>query len=50
MAQDHRYKLVEGFLERTAFFDRDADPLETENIADSKPGEVARLEKLFADG
>ena len=50
MAQDHRYKLVEGFFERTALFDREADPLETENIADSKPGEVARLEKLFADG
>ena len=50
MVQDHRYKLVEGFFEQRVLFDREADPLENENIADSKPGEVARLEKLFAQG
>ena len=49
MVQDHRYKLVEGFFEQKALYDREADPQETENIAASKPGEVARLEKLFAD-
>ncbi len=41
---------TEGFFERTALFDREADPLETENIADRKPGEAARLGKLFAEG
>ncbi len=49
MVQDHRYKLVEGFFEGTVLYDREADPFETENVAASKPGEVARLEKLFAD-
>lgn len=49
MVQDHRYKLIEGFFEATALYDREADPLETENIASAKPGEVSRLEKLFVD-
>ena len=49
MVQDHRYKLVEGFFEARALFDRGTDPTESENIADSKPGEVARLARLFAD-
>ncbi len=46
---DHRYKLVEGYFEEKALYDLEADPLETENIATGKPGEVARLEKLFVD-
>ena len=50
MAQDRCYKLIEGFFERPALFDREAYPLETENIAEAKPGEVARLRKLFAEG
>ena len=29
MVQDQRYKLVEGFFEHRALFDREADPLET---------------------
>ena len=49
MVQDQRYKLIDGFFEERTLFDREADPLETENVAGSKPGEVARLEKLFAD-
>ncbi len=49
MVQDQRYKLIDGFFEDRTLFDREADPLETENVAGSKPGEVARLEKLFAD-
>ena len=49
MVQDQRYKLVEGFFEHRALFDREADPLENENIAGLKPGEATRLEKLFAD-
>ncbi len=49
MVQDRRFKLVEGFFEKRVLYDREADPLETENVADSKPGEVARLESFFAD-
>ncbi len=46
--QDARYKLVEGFgADRVRLFDREADPLETENIAASKPAVVAQLQKLF---
>lgn len=47
MVQDHRYKLVEGFFEETALYDREKDPTESENIADRKPGEAARLAMLF---
>ncbi len=50
LVQDHRYKLVEGFFEDTVLYDREADPLEMENIAAAKPSEVERLSKLFADG
>ena len=50
LVQDHRYKLVEGFFEGKALYDREADPLEIENIAASKPGEVERLSTLFAGG
>ncbi|MDE0125589.1 MAG: sulfatase-like hydrolase/transferase [Bryobacterales bacterium] len=50
MVQDRRYKLVEGFFGEKTLYDREADPLETENIAAGKPGEVARLGKLFAEG
>lgn len=50
MVQDHRYKLVEGFHEETVLYDREADPNEAENIASRKPGEVARLAKLFETG
>ena len=49
LVQDHRYKLVEGFAEHRELYDREADPLETENIATGKPGEVERLAKLFSD-
>lgn len=49
MVQDHRYKLVEGFREQRELFDREADPHEQENIADSKPAEAERLGKLFAE-
>ena len=49
MVQDHRYKLVEGFFEARALFDCQTDPTESESIADNKPGEVARLARLFAD-
>ncbi len=49
MVQDQRYKLIEGFFEEKTLFDRESDPLETENIAASKPAEIARLEKLFAE-
>ena len=45
---DHRYKLVEGYFQEKALYDLEADPLESENIAAGKPGEVARLERLFA--
>ncbi len=47
MVQDHRYKLVDGFFERRALYDREADPLETDNIADRRPGAVERLRRLF---
>ena len=50
VVQDHRYKLVDGFFEAIALYDRENDPTESENIAESKPDEVARLAKLFADG
>ncbi len=50
LVQDHRYKLVEGFFEDRVLYDREADPLEDENIAATKPSEVERLSKLFADG
>ena len=49
LVQDHRYKLVEGFFEDTVLYDREADPLERENIAAAKPSEVERLSKLFAE-
>ena len=49
LVQDQRYKLVDGFFERPALYDRETDPLETEDIAAAKPGEVARLSKLFLD-
>ena len=49
MVQDHRYKLVEGFFEARALFDLETDLTESENIAEGKPGEVARLARLFAD-
>ena len=49
VVQDHRYKLVDGFFEAIALYDRENDPTESENIAESKPDEVARLAKLFAD-
>ncbi len=45
-AQDHRYKLVEGYGE-PRLYDREADPFENQNLFDSKPGEVERLSKLF---
>lgn len=46
--QDRRYKLVENFERRgRELYDRENDPLEDENIADAKPGEVERLAKLF---
>ncbi len=47
MVQDPRYKLVEGFFEAVALYDREKDPNESENIAESKPAEVARLARLF---
>ena len=50
LVQDHRYKLVEGFFDDTVLYDREADPLESANIAEAKPGEVERLSRLFADG
>ena len=50
LVQDHRYKLVEGFFDDTVLYDREADPLERENIAEAKRGEVERLSTLFADG
>ena len=46
---DYRYKLIDGYFEEKTLFDLEADPLETENIAASKPGEVARLEKLLVE-
>ena len=49
MVQGHRYKLVEGFFEVRTLYDREADPLETVNIASRKPDEVERLAKLFPD-
>lgn len=49
MGQDHRYKLVEGFFEARAPYDRETDPAESESIAESKPGEVVRVARLFAD-
>lgn len=49
VVQDRRYKLVEGFFETKALYDREADPFETENIADRKSREVDRLTRLFAD-
>ena len=48
--QDRRYKLVENFDGRgRELYDRENDPLEDENIADAKPGEVERLAKLFVE-
>ena len=48
--QDQRYKLVEGFgQEPRQLFDREADPFEDENIAESKPAEVERLSELFVE-
>ena len=49
MVQDHRYQLVEGFFETRALLDRETDPTESEDIAESKSGAVARLSRLFAD-
>lgn len=53
MVEDQRYKLVVGELRgignETRLFDREADPTEAENIAESKPGEVERLRKLLVD-
>ena len=49
VVQDHRYKLVDGFFESRTLYDREADPLEAEDIAHRKPGEVARLAKLLAE-
>ena len=49
MVQDHRYKLVEGFFDGRTLYDREADPLESVNIASDKPVEVERLAKLFPD-
>ena len=48
--QDRRYKLVQGFgLEGPQLYDREADPLETENVANSKTGVVERLSKFFVN-
>ena len=49
MVQDQRYKLVEGFFEKPALYDREEDPFELENIAQSRPTEVSRLARLFPD-
>lgn len=49
LVQDRRYKLVEGFCEAPALYDREADPFEFENIAATQSREVARLAKLFPD-
>ena len=49
MVQDGRYKLVEGFFEKAALYDAEADPLETRNVADAKPDVVARLQRRFED-
>ena len=49
MVQDHRYKLAEGYGDKKLLFDREADPWEKENVADTKPGEVAWLSKLFIE-
>ncbi len=47
--QDRRYKLVEGFGQRSVqLFDREADPHEQEDVADAKPGVVEDLAKLMA--
>ncbi len=49
--QNERYKLVEGYPpEGRQLFDREADPLQTEDIADAKPGMVEELSRLMADG
>ncbi len=49
VVQDHRYKLIDGFAEHRELYDRESDPLEIQNIAASKPQEVERLARLFAD-
>ena len=48
MVAEARYKLVDGFFEDRTLFDLERDPLETENVAATNPGVVARLEKRFA--
>ncbi len=47
VVQDHRYKLVDGFLEEKELYEVEADPWEDENIAAAKPDVVARLERLL---
>ena len=47
MVQDDRFKLVEGFFEGPALFDRENDPTESENIAGRRSDQVARLSRLF---
>ncbi len=53
MVEDQRYKLVVGEItglgHKTRLFDRESDPTEAENIADTKPAEVERLRKLLVD-
>ncbi len=49
MARDHRYKLAEGYGDKKLLFDREADPWENENVANTKPGEPERLSKLFIE-
>ncbi|MDE0419777.1 MAG: hypothetical protein OXK76_02680 [Gammaproteobacteria bacterium] len=48
MVADPRHKLIDGFFEDRTLFDLERDPMETENVAATKPGVVARLEKRFA--
>ena len=49
MVQDHRYKLVEGYHERPTLYDREKDPLETEDIADIRPDVVQELSTAFLE-
>lgn len=49
MVRDHRYKLVEGRGDKKLLFDREAGRWENENVANTKPGEVERLSKLFIE-